>query len=271
MPQPLGQFPRSLLAHALWRRIDGIPTVFMHPAMKADPPSGAHLASDAPRLPTVLWLHGRTVNKELDPGRYQRLLAAGMAVIAMDLPGHGERADPALQQPGSLAALIDAALPEIDRLASWCTTQPGIDSARLAIGGMSAGAMIAACRLCSAHPFTGLLMESSTGDLLTLPRAADRGGGRLAALNPIDRLVDWREIPVLALHSELDSVVPIGSQRRFIDALRRRATTLRERITLHSWPATAAPNEHAGFGRVAADAKLLGTQFLQRVSGLTPW
>lgn len=271
MPQPLGQFPRSLLAHASWQRIDGIPIVFMHPAATSDSEGGAHLSSDAPRLPTLLWLHGRTVNKELDPGRYQRLLAAGIAVIAMDLPGHGERAVASLQEPGSLATLIDSALPEIDRLAGWCSTQPGIDSARLAIGGMSAGAMIAACRLCAPHPFRGLLMESSTGDLLALPRAADRGGERLAALNPIDRLSEWREIPVLALHSELDSVVPIGSQRRFIDALRQRATTLREHITLHTWPSTGAPNEHAGFGRMAADAKQRGTQFLQRVSGLTPW
>jgi len=34
-------------------------------------------------------MHGRTANKELDPGRYLRLIRAGIAVCAIDLPGHG--------------------------------------------------------------------------------------------------------------------------------------------------------------------------------------
>jgi len=231
----------------------------MHPQLDAAAPE----AWPTTPLPTVLWLHGRTVTKELDPGRYQRWLAAGMAAIAMDLPGHGERLEAQLQAPGSLAELVDRCAPELDVVADWAQRNGCSLPDRWGIGGMSAGGMVAACRLCQSHRFSVLLLESSTGDLLSLPGAAQRGGQRLAELSPLDHLHDWRDIPTLALHSAKDEVVPVAGTRRFIDALRVRSTHP-DRVTLHEWDSTGAPAEHVGFGRVAAEAKELGTRFLQR-------
>ncbi len=261
MPQPIGQFPRSLLRHSRWTRVGDVPCVCIHPSIEGGAADSAWPASPAP---TLLWLHGRTVNKELDPGRYQRHLAAGIATIAIDLPGHGERAIDSMQGPGSLADLIEQCLPELDAVADWAEHAGLARPGAWAIGGMSAGGMVAACRLCLPHRFGALVMESSTGDLLSLPGAADRGGPRLAALNPIDRLDRWRSVPVLALHSELDCVVPVGGVRRFVEALKRRAIDP-SAITLHTWPSTGAPDEHAGVGRMAPEAKSMGTAFLQRV------
>ncbi len=263
MPQPLGQFPRSLQAHSRWIRVGDVPCVCVHPHLDGTAPGSAW--PTAP-MPTILWLHGRTACKELDPGRYQRHLAAGIASIAIDLPGHGERTIESMQEPGSLADVIEQCLAEIDAVADWAQHTGFADPSAWAIGGMSAGGMVAACRLCGPHRFCALIMESSTGDLLSLPGAGDRGGLRLAALNPIDHLESWRSIPVLALHSERDRIVPIGGMRRFMEALKRRASDPSQ-ITLHAWPSTGAPDEHAGFGRVAPEAKSMGTVFLQRVFG----
>ncbi|MBT4768842.1 MAG: hypothetical protein HOO04_10850, partial [Phycisphaerae bacterium] len=52
--------------------------------------------------PLLLWIHGRTAFKELDPGRYLRLMRRGISVCAIDLPGHGERLDPRLHKPAHI-------------------------------------------------------------------------------------------------------------------------------------------------------------------------
>ena len=48
--------------------------------------------------PTVLWMHGRTVSKEIDNGRFLRFVRAGIASVSLDLPGHGERLDASKHQ-----------------------------------------------------------------------------------------------------------------------------------------------------------------------------
>ena len=65
-------------------------------------------------------------------------------------------------------------------------------------------------------------------------------------------------MPLLALHSEADAIVPFETQRRFVDSLRGH---YRERgadealIRLHTWSETG-PAEHAGFGRFRNEPNL---------------
>ncbi|MBL0922647.1 MAG: hypothetical protein IBJ10_11050 [Phycisphaerales bacterium] len=76
----------------------------------------------------------------------------------------------------------------------------------------------------------------------------------------------WRPIPLLALHSEADEWVPVAAIRSFAEALRSRYARLGARpdqVVLTTWPTTGAPAEHAGFGRVANDAKNAQVEFLQ--------
>ena len=75
------------------------------------------LAGDVPALiahpdwetpsPLVFWMHGRTSRKEIDSGRYLRLIRAGIAVCAIDLPGHGDRYEQRLQEPQGTVDLLE--------------------------------------------------------------------------------------------------------------------------------------------------------------------
>ncbi len=256
-----GSFPHSLRRYARWMSLAGAPAVVMHP----DHDEGA--SPTLRTLPWVLWFHGRTVNKELDPGRYLRWLRAGIGCVAIDLPGHGERLDPPLQAPSRVLDVVRRAEAEIDAIVGSMRQLDGFDPDRIGLGGMSAGGMVSMVRLCRAHAFMGALLESTTGDWSARVAGAQWPMDLVRALNPIDHLAAWREIPVLAIHSELDQWVPIDGQRRFLDALRSRAAHP-EHIELLAFESTGAPFEHSGFGRMGAVAKDAGTAFWLRTFGI---
>lgn len=226
----------------------------------------AHPDHERP-APLVLWLHGRTVNKEIDSARYLKLIRAGFAVLALDLPGHGERTDPALQAPEGMTRLLSAARAELDGvLEQLWESEWGrlVDRERLAIGGMSAGGMIALRRLCDDHPFRCVAVESTCGDFAAVLEARF-DASRQAGLDPKSNLAGWRPLPLLALHSEADEVTPLHGMTGFLDALGERYAAEgapSEWIALHTWPETGAPAEHAGFGRKSREARELLLGFL---------
>jgi alpha-beta hydrolase superfamily lysophospholipase len=228
---------------------------------------------------TVMWFHGRTVSKELDPGRYSRLLKAGLAVCAIDLPGHGQRDDGRGADPAFSLAIIAEAVAEIDGIVAELTSIGGgvFDGSSLAIGGMSLGGMVALRRLCDEHPFTRALAESTTGALAEL--YSGRSGAawpvshdpaKVAAVDPSAHLESFRPIPLLVLHSEADAVVPWASQAVFVERLRAHYAAVgadAAMIEVKTWPKTGAPAEHAGFGVMSNEAKTLATAFLARGIG----
>lgn len=270
-PHPhLAALSNSLRPHTRFARLGptAIPALLVHPDWTSP-------------APTLLWLHGRTVSKELDNGRYLRLLRAGIASCAIDLPGHGERLDHRLQQPAAVPELLERGIAEIDALLAALASPPfaGLfDHARLALGGMSAGGMISLRRLCDPHPFACAAVEGTAGDLALL---YGPGGSRadpsapaatfpphlLARLNPRQHLASWRPIPLLALHSDADQIVPVAAIRDFLADLRLHYAALNAdpaSITLTTWPTTGAPLEHNGFGLRANDAKTAHVDFLTR-------
>lgn len=237
--------------------------------------------------PVCIWLHGRTVNKELDAGRYVRWLKAGIAACAIDLPGHGERLEADFHSPQRTLDVLDQVIPEIDQVVQALGAPEfggAFDMDRIAIGGMSAGGMAVLRRLCDPHPFTCAAVEGTSGDLAGLyfvrsTNAATaswqvaHNPARVARLDPMKHLTSWRPIPLLTLHSERDELVPVATQRRFINALRmnyRERGTDESLVTFHTWPETGAPQEHAGFGRFGNDAKNLQTEFLAMHLRSTP-
>jgi dienelactone hydrolase len=251
MPDLTG-LPSSLLAHARLVTLGGVP------ALVAIPPE----ASSARPVPWLLWMHGRTVTKELDPGRYLRLLRAGIASVAVDLPGHGERFEPARQAPEAALGVIEQMAGEIDAVVAAARANPELDPDRVAIGGMSAGGMATLVRLCRPHRFVAAIGECTTGDLLGEPRFAATDPERAARLDPATHLDGWREIPCLFLHNRHDEWVACGTMERFVERLRARATDPAT-VRLQVYDRTGAPAEHAGFGRHAADAKSRVTAFLE--------
>jgi len=268
------QFPRDLARRTRHVTLGGVPALIAHPDWRSP-------------APVMVWMHGRTANKEIDPGRYLRWVRAGIAAVALDLPGHGQRPDARLRSPEGTLDLIAQMVGEIDRVVDACA-DPGLGSVldleRMGIGGMSAGGMCALRRLCEGHDFQCAAVECSTGWLHDLysPSGFDSGRApwgvshapeRVKPLDPMAHLGGFEPLPILFLHAETDRVIPIANVRRFIAALTdhyRERSAGPELITLRTWRDTGAPEEHAGFGTFGNEAKNVQVEFLQRVLRATP-
>lgn len=286
MPDLFAQFPRALATQARLTSLgpSNIPALLAHPDWST-------------RVPIVIWFHGRTANKELDPGRYLRWIRAGFAACAIDLPGHGERFDAAFQTPDHTLDIIETGSREIDEIIDALNAPEYasvFDTSRMGIGGMSAGGMVTLARLCEPHPFLCSSVEATTGFLSALyfPHKhgipADRDPGadsdrfrteslddrfRIDRLDPIDHLENWRPIPLLAIHSESDKIVPFIGMSRFLRALRDRYEAVGADATLVqdlTWPSTGAPEEHIGFGIKSNYAKNVQAEFFRKNLSAAP-
>lgn len=255
MTGPDSPMPRSVRAHATWARLAGVPALLVHP----DAPGQA----GTPR-PFLLWMHGRTAHKELDNGRFLRLMRVGIGTVAIDLHGHGERADEALQSSERTMEVIEATLRELPRVMEALSDFPGFDRARAAIGGMSLGGMVTLAHLCRSHDFRAAVVEATTGDWTHLAGAL-HDPARSDAMEPARHLDRWRPLPVLALHAREDEWIRIEWQRGFLERLR--GANDGQPVELVEFPRTGAPHEHIGFGTFGAQAKDAGTAFLARHLG----
>ncbi|MCA9294087.1 MAG: prolyl oligopeptidase family serine peptidase [Phycisphaerales bacterium] len=280
--EPSGRFaelPRALQATVRVERLAANRTPYKDggiPALLAHPDDGWLEPGATPRpAPTVLWMHGRTVRKEIDPGRYLRWKKLGIATCAIDMPAHGERANN--QQNTSVYSLpmAEQAAHEVDLVVDALADphfKGAFDLNRLAIGGMSLGGMATLIRLCNivggGHNFRCAILEATTGDLDSVGARAKYSDEMVERLSPINHLDMWTlPIPILAVHSKLDEWVPIAGQRRFFEALRTRYAELSAdpgMLQLHEWPSTGAEAEHMGFGRRTNDTKNMENEFLQR-------
>jgi alpha-beta hydrolase superfamily lysophospholipase len=230
-------------------------------------------------VPTVIWMHGRTAYKEIDAGRFVRWVKAGLAACAIDLPGHGERRDRRAEEPGHTLDVLAAVIPEIDQVVESLADpvyQNVFDIDRMGLGGMSLGGMATLRRLCDPHTFRCAAVEGTTGDLTGLyaeagphPWGTTYPPERVAPFDAQLHLHTFHPLPLLALHSEADQIVPVGLQRNFLARLRehyaaRGAPPTPDLVELRTWPTTGAPHEHSGFGRASNEAKNLQRDFLAR-------
>ncbi|OAB62184.1 hypothetical protein AY599_14665 [Leptolyngbya valderiana BDU 20041] len=267
-------FPGSALklASALEERTRRVTLAESIPALVAHPDW------EAP-APLVLWMHGRTSRKEIDSGRYLRLIRAGIAVCAIDLPGHGDRPDAALQAADGTIEMLRLAQPEVDvAIKALLDGEHGgvFDRDKLGIGGISAGGMVTLRRLCEPHGFSCAAVEATTGWLegLYFPRGGN--GGRwpvdhsraaVEAVDPTAHLDGFEPLPLMAMHSEADELVPFSVQREFIEQLRKHYEARGadpSLVELVTWPETGAPQEHLGFGRHAHEAKNIQVDFFKK-------
>ncbi len=265
------QFPRALKSQCRSVRVGEIPLLIAHPDWDKS-------------APVVIWLHGRTANKELDPGRYLRWIRAGFAACSVDLPGHGERLTREAQTPEHTLDTIQQAVDEIDQIVAFLQDPANFarehgdcvfDSSRMGIGGMSMGGMVALSRLCKPHGFSCCALEATTGNLRGLYFSEDGSSrwsvehdpSRVAEIDPMEHLEGFNPLPLLAVHSLADELVPIASQRVFLDRLRAHyaqtgAST--DLIQTLYFEQTGAPMEHLGFGSCSNDAKNAQTAFFAK-------
>ncbi|MCH2144690.1 MAG: alpha/beta fold hydrolase [Phycisphaerales bacterium] len=254
----LGELPNSIRRNARHVRLSGDV-----PAMLVRPESGA---TDAPLF---IWMHGRTANKELDPGRYIRLMRAGIASCALDLPGHGERLDPRRQEPGAIVDVIQQMLEELDPVLEDLRSMDTHDATRIGIGGISAGGIVTLLRMTREHDFRCAAVEATTGNRAFRSETMSVDDDRLEGIDVMNRLEDWREVPLLAVHNRFDEWIDVAGQEVFMDTLRKRYDRP-ELVELHVYEErTGAPFEHAGFGRFSPDAKDRQVAFLCRHLGVT--
>ena len=190
-------------------------------------------------------------------------MRAGIAVCAIDLPGHGARSGPTRQTPDEVLGVVIDASEEIDRVQAAAITSLNADPARCGIGGMSAGGMAVLARLCRPHTFQACALEATSGDWDSVPmRSAGTPSDQAMAaeLNPIRHLDQWRPIPMLSVHAKLDAWIPYAGQSRFLDHIQDRYPQAEiERVV---YDRTGAEAEHVGFGLHAADAKQRQCEFL---------
>jgi len=234
----------------------------------ADVPTLLVRKDDLPR-PFILWMHGRTADKFLDPGRYLRYVRRGINVCAVDLPGHGDRFKSELQASESALDLVLQMADELDQIIDELSQLKEFDMNRAAIGGMSAGGIAAIMRLLRPHPFKTVILEATMGSWGSWrsqrnhPMFSTLSHERFDELNPINNLQNWKEIPILAFHSRHDELVPFTAQSTFIEAIRNQyeKPDLVEFVTFDH---TGAPHEHLGFGRQSAFVKEVQVEFVAR-------
>ncbi len=216
--------------------------------------------------PFIIWIHGRTADKELDPGRYLRYVRKGINVCAVDLPGHGGRFDEGLQDARRSLEVVMKMASEIDCVMRGLEEIGGFDLDKAAIGGMSAGGMAAILRLLTPHPFCAVVLESTVGNLdamSDLPLCSALNDDEIADINPLNRLDGWKDIPVLAFHSKRDEWIPFSGQESFINALKEKSLNP-EQIDFVTFDRTGAPYEHIGFGRESAFVKEVQVEFVAK-------
>lgn len=258
MPDLDGTLPSSLREISNHVRLGpDVPCLVVRPV--TPPPAGEGGA------PVLLWMHGRTASKELDPGRYLRLARAGIGSCAIDLPGHGERGSENGMRPEAVLDNIEQASMELDDVLN-ALPKHGLDPGRAAIGGMSMGGMVALVRLCRPHAFRAAVLEATSGHWRFQHQRQFFDHESADRLDPIRHLDRWREIPVLAVHSRGDEWVDFEGQVRFLDELRRRGSDP-DSVELMALEDTGAPHEHLGFGRLTNRVKTREVAFLQRHLG----
>ena len=256
MPEIGGGLPSSVREKSLFETYGGVPALVVHPSIAAD---GSLHGGPAPG---IVWMHGRTANKELDPGRFLRLVRAGIASVSLDLPGHGARREDALQQPERALEVVERMADEIDGVVESMRASGLFDMSRVALGGMSAGGMATLVRLCRPHGFRAAAVECTSGSFAWQRNRAMFEPKRATRLDPIQHLAGWRAMPLLVLHNRLDAWIAVEGQREFVEALKARG--LADDVEMHEYGETGAPHEHSGFGRFASDAKDRQANFLIR-------
>ncbi|MBC8522742.1 prolyl oligopeptidase family serine peptidase [PVC group bacterium] len=252
MSTRLDQLPGRLRKMTTFERFSEVPALLVR-------------KDDVPR-PFLLWIHGRTANKELDPGRYLRYVRRGINICAVDLPGHGERFVKEMQDPEAAFEVVQQMSAEVDGVISSLDEFTSFDLNHAAIGGMSAGGMATILRLVKPHSFKGAILEATMGQWRTqrrrkmFNRLSDE---QFTALNPADHLQDWAEIPILVFHSRHDEWVPYNAQEEFISRLKQKYSDS-DQIEFVAFDHTGAPKEHMGFGRQSAFVKEIQVEFLAR-------
>jgi len=167
--------------------------------------------------PALLYLHGTFRNLYRNLPKIEALREAGFSVLAVDYRGWGD----------STAIVPSEATINADTQLAWAELQRREpDPARRVVYGHSMGGAVAVALASNLHvgkDYGALVLESTFN---RMPDVADVGGGWLGKIGAAITTLEFDsaakigrvDAPILMLHGDADSTVPIALGRRLRDA-----------------------------------------------------
>lgn len=205
--------------------IEGIPSILMRPKNRQE------------KHPTVIFYHGWTSNKDSQSFRGFILASLGYQVLLPDAIYHGERGRidyGAKENAGVFWEVVLKNLEESDYLIDGLVRYYDADERRIALAGHSMGGFTSIGIFAkNKQPRTLIVLNGSgnwqkSNDIFIEILGIERTERfnelqiRVIELDPFKKLDDLKDRPILILHGEDDSVVDIGPQREFYEALKKR-------------------------------------------------
>jgi hypothetical protein len=197
------------------------------------------------RAPTVVLLHSLGIRRpELEMGLARELARNGIAVFLMTLPYHMQRTPPGygsgdLILAGDIALLREAGIQatwDVRRAVDWLQRQPEVDPDRIALVGISLGAILGATALASEPRLHSAVLILGGADLAHVlwdsilairARARLRREGytlerlreELAPIEPLNLLTPEHGEKTFVIGARFDIVVPTEDTEKLIRAL----------------------------------------------------
>ena len=179
------------------------------------------------KLPTIIYYHGWSSNKEFQRFKANILASYGYQVIVPDANHHGERGPVNYEEEGVLEKyLLKTILNSIEEAPSLISHVKELnktDVNKIGIMGTSMGGFISSGIFAQNQIFKTLVVFNGACAWHKL-EAFDKNEHtdeywnyreQLDKYNPSDYLAHFNERPVLLLHGEQDSSIPIDVQRYF--------------------------------------------------------
>jgi len=189
------------------------------PSAASPIPAVLRLPRASERVPAALLLHGYASRKEdMAESVGEALVPLGIATLSIDLPLHGERADPfelrSMRNPFELAARWRTAIEEAQLALRFLGARPEIDRERLAVIGYSLGSYLSlavAERDGAARAF----VLAAGGDLPDFPLAQLIR----SVADPLRGVRALAGRPLLMVHGRRDrTILPAEAERLFAAA-----------------------------------------------------
>lgn len=206
-------------------QIDGIPSILMRPKEIKE------------RYPTVIFYHGWSSSKDSQSFRGFILASLGYQVLLPDAIYHGERGRidyGAKENAGVFWEVVLKNLEESDYLIDDLVRYYDADESRIALSGHSMGGFTSIGIFAKNKlPKTLVVLNGSgswqkSNDIFIERLGIERTERfvelekKVIELDPFENLDELKDRPILILHGEDDTVVEVGPQREFYEALKSR-------------------------------------------------
>lgn len=151
-------------------------------------------------FPVVIFTHGNGELIDHWARVFMRLPASGVGVLLLEYPGYGRSGGKPTQK-----SITEASVAAYD----FVISQPGVDANAVVAHGRSLGGG-AACALAAERPLSALVLESSFTSVQAMAKRLGFPGSLVVDRFDNLEIVKSLEIPVLVLHGERDTLIPVA-------------------------------------------------------------